>query len=112
MAIKRAGLGKGLGALITENTTYDEKNSVIEVNSVEKTQEDLDQNKKNVDRAYIEPTAFEETRETSYSAPITESPQNKQVTSTFTPVYYSEKEDVLEIKDIVSESNKKEYETI
>ena len=48
MAIKRAGLGKGLGALITENTTYDEKNSVIEVD-INKIEPGVGQPRKNFD---------------------------------------------------------------
>ena len=53
MAIKRAGLGKGLGALITENTTYDEKNSVIEVD-INKIEPGVGQPRKNFDREKID----------------------------------------------------------
>ena len=53
MAIKRAGLGKGLGALITENTTYDEKNSVIEVD-INKIEPGIGQPRKNFDKEKIE----------------------------------------------------------
>ena len=56
MAIKRAGLGKGLGALITENTTYDEKNSVIEVD-INKIEPGVGQPRKNFDREKIEALA-------------------------------------------------------
>lgn len=56
MAIKRAGLGKGLGALITENTTYDEKNSVIEVD-INKIEPGIGQPRKNFDKEKIEALA-------------------------------------------------------
>ena len=56
MAIKRAGLGKGLGALITENTTYDEKNSVIEVD-INKIEPGVGQPRKNFDKEKIEALA-------------------------------------------------------
>lgn len=56
MAIKRAGLGKGLGALITENTTYDEKNSVIEID-INKIEPGVGQPRKNFDREKIEALA-------------------------------------------------------
>ncbi|MBO5147239.1 MAG: ParB/RepB/Spo0J family partition protein [Clostridia bacterium] len=54
--MKRAGLGKGLGALITENTTYDEKNSVIEVD-INKIEPGVGQPRKNFDREKIEALA-------------------------------------------------------
>ena len=40
MAIKRSALGKGLGALITENSTVDAKNSVIERITLSKAKSD------------------------------------------------------------------------
>ena len=56
MAIKRSALGKGLGALITENTTLDTKNSVIEVD-INKIEPGIGQPRKNFDKEKIEALA-------------------------------------------------------
>ena len=49
MAIKRSALGKGLGALITENTSLDTKNSVIEVD-INKIEPGIGQPRKNFNK--------------------------------------------------------------
>ena len=56
MAIKRSALGKGLGALITENTTLEAKNSVIEVD-INKIEPGVGQPRKNFDKEKIEALA-------------------------------------------------------
>lgn len=56
MAIKRSALGKGLGALITENTSLDTKNSVIEVD-INKIEPGIGQPRKNFNKEKIEALA-------------------------------------------------------
>ena len=56
MAVKRAALGKGLGALIKENTTVETKNSVIEVD-INKIEPGVGQPRKNFDKEKIEALA-------------------------------------------------------
>ena len=53
MAVKRSALGKGLGALIKENTTVETKNSVIEVD-INKIEPGVGQPRKNFDKEKIE----------------------------------------------------------
>ncbi|MBE7057957.1 MAG: ParB/RepB/Spo0J family partition protein [Ruminococcaceae bacterium] len=56
MAVKRSALGKGLGALIKENTTVEAKNSVIEVD-INKIEPGVGQPRKNFDKEKIEALA-------------------------------------------------------
>ena len=56
MAIKRSALGKGLGALITENSTVDAKNSVIEID-INKIEPGIGQPRKIFDKEKIETLA-------------------------------------------------------
>ena len=56
MAVKRSALGKGLGALIKENTTVEAKNSVIEVD-INKVEPGVGQPRKNFDKEKIEALA-------------------------------------------------------
>lgn len=56
MAVKRSALGKGLGALIKENTTVETKNSVIEVD-INKIEPGVGQPRKNFDKEKIEALA-------------------------------------------------------
>ena len=56
MAIKRSALGKGLGALITENSTVEAKNSVIEVD-INKIEPGIGQPRKIFDKEKIETLA-------------------------------------------------------
>lgn len=56
MAVKRSALGKGLGALIKENTTVEARNSVIEVD-INKIEPGVGQPRKNFDKEKIEALA-------------------------------------------------------
>lgn len=56
MAVKRSALGKGLGALIKENTTVEAKNSVIEVD-INKIEPGAGQPRKNFDKEKIDALA-------------------------------------------------------
>ena len=56
MAIKRSALGKGLGALITENSTVEAKNSVIEID-INKIEPGIGQPRKIFDKEKIETLA-------------------------------------------------------
>lgn len=56
MAVKRSALGKGLGALITENTTEEIKTGVIEVD-INKIEPGIGQPRKNFDKEKIEALA-------------------------------------------------------
>jgi len=85
------------------------ENRYLDVNFVEKQEQQITENAHIVDD--IQKITKEPIIQQPTVSALHDNVKEHQAISSFTPTYYSEKEDVLEIKDMVSESAKKEYET-